>query len=1104
MRLRSVRFLAIGTAALLAWSYATIVPVSAQAPPGVTALSPTFGPTAGGNRVTVSGFQFVNVSAVLFGTTQVKQVHMVSPVQFWVSAPAHAAGVVDVKVTTPGGTSGFLPGDQYTYVAAPAVSAISPMSGSSNGGTAVSVYGSNFIGVTAVTFGGHAGSLVSVSPTSLTAVAPAHKAGPVDVQVGTVYYTSAAVPADVFTYVSPPAVTSVSPNIGPTAGGTRVTVTGSGFTGVTMVVFGGVSGSSLTVSSPTSLAVTSPPSTGGTFNVQVIGAYGPSALVSADLYTYVAPPGVTGVAPSAGGTGGGTRVTVTGTSFTAVTQVLFGAVPGGIQSVSPTSISVMSPAQGAGTVDVRVVSQFGTSSTGPGDLFTYVVPAPPAVTAIAPASGSTRGGTTVTISGGNFVDVTGVTFGGRAAGIVSVTPVSLSVMSPSHSAGPADVQVATTRGTSPPVAADVFTYVAPPTVLSISPTSGSLNGGTVVTVTGRSFANVTSVTFGGVAGTALTVTSPTSLSVTSPAHTVGSVDVLVNTQYGTSPVVAADAFTYLPPSWNVPTNMVSHHQGGPTGVSCPSSGFCVMVDDSGNMLILNGSTWSAPVQIVGPGQATVSCTSSTFCMLVDQNGRAVSFNPTGVTPPLTEDLVDSAAGLNALSCASPAFCVAGDQAGNVLTFDGTSWSSPTSIATSMVWSVSCVSSTFCVAVTDDGMARTFDGSAWSAPANLGSSGPTSVSCASPTFCVAGQVSTGDILVFDGSTWSTAFIDLNGGVFGVSCGSTAFCVAGDSSGSVVTFDGTTWSGPTAITDETLFMVSCSPSSTCAVANHFSGWALTFDGSTWSNPVPADLSNTLSGVSCTSPSFCAAVGRAGDAYTWDGTSWSAPDRIENAQLNAVSCVSPTFCVAVSQDGMAQMFDGTGWTAVQVVPMGLIAVSCASSSFCVAVHAVGDVYVWDGTSWSYGGAPDANNGPTSVSCPSSTFCMLVDNSGNALAFNGTSWSGPLTIDSPPGTNGLAAVSCSSSSFCIAVDYAGNVLTFNGAAWTAPALLDAGNMPWTVSCTSPTFCVVIDLGGNALMYDGTSWTTTDAVTGNGGVVSCTSASFCTAVGEWTVGMWR
>jgi hypothetical protein len=87
-------------------------------PPAVTGLAPTSGPQAGGTLVTISGSELAGASSVTFGATPASTFTVnAAGTQIAAAAPP-GSGTVDVRVTTPAGTSAVSPADQYTYVAA--------------------------------------------------------------------------------------------------------------------------------------------------------------------------------------------------------------------------------------------------------------------------------------------------------------------------------------------------------------------------------------------------------------------------------------------------------------------------------------------------------------------------------------------------------------------------------------------------------------------------------------------------------------------------------------------------------------------------------------------------------------------------------------------------------------------------------------------------------------------------------------------------------------------------------------------------------------------------------------------------------------------------
>jgi IPT/TIG domain len=84
-----------------------------------------------------------------------------------------------------------------------------------------------------------------------------------------------------------PAVTSISPVTGPTAGGTSVTITGTGFVGTNSVKFGSTNATSYTINSATSITAVAPAGSAGSTDIRVATATGTSANTAADDFTYI-------------------------------------------------------------------------------------------------------------------------------------------------------------------------------------------------------------------------------------------------------------------------------------------------------------------------------------------------------------------------------------------------------------------------------------------------------------------------------------------------------------------------------------------------------------------------------------------------------------------------------------------------------------------------------------------------------------------------------------------------------------------------------------------------------------------------------------------------
>lgn len=267
-------------------------------------------------------------------------------------------------------------------------------------------------------------------------------------------------------------------------------------------------------------------------------------VVDGDLTIVASGPGVFSVTANSGSTSGGTSVAIGGIGFTGATAVAFGVTAATSFVVdSDVSITAVSPAHVAGTVDVTVTTPAGTSATGVADNFTFVAPLP-TITAVSPHSGPVVGGSSVVITGTGFTGATAIKFGTtNATSFVVNSAVSITAVVPAHTAALVDITVTTPGGTSTTSSADQFTFSTIPYVTIVSPNNGVVSGGTSVAISGFQFTGSTVVLFGTTPAASFIVNSDVSISATSPAST-GSVSVRVSAPPGTSAIVPAAAFTF--------------------------------------------------------------------------------------------------------------------------------------------------------------------------------------------------------------------------------------------------------------------------------------------------------------------------------------------------------------------------------------------------------------------------------------------------------------------------------------------------------------------------------------------------------------------------------
>jgi hypothetical protein len=233
-------------------------------------------------------------------------------------------------------------------------------------------------------------------------------------------------------------------------------------------------------------------------------------------------------------------------------------------------LSACTPAEEAASCASKAICLAGTGYDGPTGVGTpdgiaafKPLPNPPVVASVSPASGTVSGGTPITIKGTGFVSGATVEIGqGNGAGPTAIPASKVVVVSPteitaitggSAKAGSWNLFVIDSGGTSPANAGDDFTYFATPTVSSVTPASGTVSGGTPITIKGTGFVSGATVEIGqgnGAGPTAIpaskvvVVSSTEVTAVTGGPAKPGLWNLFVIDSGGTSPANTGDDYTY--------------------------------------------------------------------------------------------------------------------------------------------------------------------------------------------------------------------------------------------------------------------------------------------------------------------------------------------------------------------------------------------------------------------------------------------------------------------------------------------------------------------------------------------------------------------------------
>ena len=657
--------------------------------PTITNLTPNEGPTAGGTPVTLTGTHYEPANTQILivfrtrGTITIPAtdvtVNDTGTTATFTTPPAPEDGRAGIFAVTPAGRSNA---QTFNYIAPPppplpTITNLTPNEGPTAGGTPVTLTGTHYepantqILIVFRTRGTITipATNVTVNDTGTTATFTTPPA-PEDGRAGIFAVTPAGRSnAQTFNYIAPPppplpTITNLTPNEGPTAGGTPVTLTGTHYEPANtqiLIVFRTrgtitIPATNVTVNDTgTTATFTTPPAPedgrAGIFAVT------PAGRSNAQTFNYIAPPPpplptITNLTPNEGPTAGGTPVTLTGTHYEpANTQILIVFRTRGTITIPATNVTVNDtgttatfttpPAPEDGRAGIFAVTPAGRSNA---QTFNYIAPPPPplpTITNLTPNEGPTAGGTPVTLTGTHYEPAnTQILIVFRTRGTITIPATNVTVNDtgttatfttpPAPEDGRAGIFAVTPAGRSN---AQTFNYIAPPppplpTITNLTPNEGPTAGGTPVTLTGTHYepANTQILIVFRTRGTItipatnVTVndTGTTATFTTPPAPEDGRAGIFAVTPAGRS---NAQTFNYIaPPPPPLPTITNLTPNEGPTAGGTPVTLTGTHYEPANTQILIVFRT---------RGTITIPATNVT----VNDTGTTATFT----TPPAPED-----------------------------------------------------------------------------------------------------------------------------------------------------------------------------------------------------------------------------------------------------------------------------------------------------------------------------------------------------------------------------------------------------------------------------------------------------------------------------------
>ncbi len=324
--------------------------------PDLTGALPGYGPIGGRAAQEIQGDGLADAERVTFGATPAGAFTLETNALLSAEAPALAEGAYDLTVANDD-ASGTLAGGYIAFdPAAPgiAVLGVQPARIAEGSSATVTVVGRRFGLSPQLAIDGVRVPLIEGNDNAVTVMLPQSLAlGPHDVTVlnGALQDTL----AGGLTVYAPMEVLGLSPNRGPVAGGTTVTLTGSGFISGAEVRIADVPLADVVVVSDTQIIATTVAGAGGTYDVVVRA--GSETAVLAGGFTFTEPFQIVRIDPSEGSVAGNTYVSIFGRGFTSPAAVTFGGVDAAaVQLENGSVIGARTQPARPGAVDIQVDS----------------------------------------------------------------------------------------------------------------------------------------------------------------------------------------------------------------------------------------------------------------------------------------------------------------------------------------------------------------------------------------------------------------------------------------------------------------------------------------------------------------------------------------------------------------------------------------------------------------------------------------------------------------------------------------------------------------------------------------------------------------------------